>query len=612
MPGQISLDDSSFEELYGQAMERLRRQAPWWTHTEVSDPGIMLVEMWAMLTDMQSFYLDQVQESHYRKYLKLLGIRPEEGECARTWVFFEQVGEERTVPGGTKLLADGLVFETEEEVRLAKNDLVGFYLESGRNLIRKMKLSRKSSFALGQGEQLFSFALEEPPAPGKIFSFFVLMKEYPKRRRDERDFWLVRLGWEYRTKEGWREAQVVRDDTRGLLYSGLICLRMDTPMSGEGENGYEIRCLVREGDFDVRPVLYKLYLNAAAVVQRDTLCCREEFLFTKDVHRVALQSYLARTGRLWILRKRTDGPGTEDGEELWHPGEGGGNKKGAAGGKGSWEKAWEDGELWEDITDSPHIRLDPPVTAECPERYLTYAGEGQVRVVCSDARIAPEELVREVTGISTQQITMPWNNRVLRSGTEIMLGQGGKGLYRRCRRAEPEEDRYGNAWHWKDGETVIVLGDGRHGEIPPPSVNGLHFVSLVLWEGEKGNVAVGRITGWERPELFPGIVCLNRLPAGGGRDCKSPSEQFREVGKQLSDSGRMITGADMEILAMRTPGLLLAKAHAGWKDGVLEVTLTPQNKLSRCCEECYRRQAERYLEQYRIAGTRMRIEIGKE
>ena len=582
MPGQISLDDSSFEELYGQAMERLRRQAPWWTHTEVSDPGIMLVEMWAMLTDMQSFYLDQVQESHYRKYLKLLGIRPEEGECARTWVFFEQVGEERTVPGGTKLLADGLVFETEEEVRLAKNDLVGFYLESGRNLIRKMKLSRKSSFALGQGEQLFSFALEEPPAPGKIFSFFVLMKEYPKRRRDERDFWLVRLGWEYRTKEGWREAQVVRDDTRGLLYSGLICLRMDTPMSGEGENGYEIRCLVREGDFDVRPVLYKLYLNAAAVVQRDTLCCREEFLFTKDVHRVALQSYLARTGRLWILRKRTDGPGTEDGE------------------------------LWEDITDSPHIRLDPPVTAECPERYLTYAGEGQVRVVCSDARIAPEELVREVTGISTQQITMPWNNRVLRSGTEIMLGQGGKGLYRRCRRAEPEEDRYGNAWHWKDGETVIVLGDGRHGEIPPPSVNGLHFVSLVLWEGEKGNVAVGRITGWERPELFPGIVCLNRLPAGGVRDCKSPSEQFREVGKQLSYSGRMITGADMEILAMRTPGLLLAKAHAGWKDGVLEVTLTPQNKLSRCCEECYRRQAERYLEQYRIAGTRMRIEIGKE
>ncbi len=581
MPGQISLDDSSFEELYGQAMKRIRRQAPWWTHTEVSDPGIMLAEMWAMLTDMQSFYLDQVQESHYRKYLKLLGIRPEEGECARTWVFFEQVGEERAVPAGTKLLADGLVFETEEEVWLAKNDLVGFYLERGRNLIRKMKLSRKSSFALGQGEQLFSFALEEPPAPGKIFSFFVLMKEYPKRR-DDKDFRLVRLGWEYRTKEGWREAQVVRDDTRGLLCSGLICLRMDTPMSGEGENGYEIRCLVREGDFDVRPVLYKLYLNAAAAVQRDTLCCREEFLFTKDVHRVALQSYLARTGRLWILRKRTDGPGTEDGE------------------------------LWENITDSPHIRLDPPVTPECPERYLTYAGEGQVRVVCSDARIAPKELVREVTGISSQQITMPWNNRVLRSGTEIMLGQGGKGLYRRCRRAEPEEDRYGNAWHWKDGENVIVLGDGRHGEIPPPSVDGLHFVSLVLWEGEKGNVAVGRITGWERPELFPGVVCLNRLPARGGRDCKIPSEQFREAGKQLSDSGRMITGADIEILAMRTPGLLLAKAHAGWRDGALEVTLTPQNKLSSHCEECYRRQAERYLEQYRIAGTRMRIEIRKE
>ena len=98
MPGQISLDDSSFEELYGQAMKRIRRQAPWWTHTEVSDPGIMLAEMWAMLTDMQSFYLDQVQESHYRKYLKLLGIRPEEGECARTWAIPTWSRRERATP----------------------------------------------------------------------------------------------------------------------------------------------------------------------------------------------------------------------------------------------------------------------------------------------------------------------------------------------------------------------------------------------------------------------------------------------------------------------------------------------------------------------------------
>lgn len=591
MPGQITLDDSSYEELYQEAMETLRRQAPWWTHTEAADPGIMLVEMWALLTDMQSFYLDQVQESHYRKYLKLLGIRPDEGECARTWVFFERVREERVVPAGTKLLADRMVFETEEEVRLVKNDLVGFCLEEGKNLVRSMKLARKSSFALGQKKFLFSFALEEPFPPGQSFSFFVLMKEYTDRLRGEEDFRLVRLGWEYRTQDGWREAQVVRDDTCGLLFSGLVCLRTDAPMSGRAGKGYEVRCLIKEGAYDVRPILYKLYLNAAAAVQRDTLCCSEDICFSGDMHRAALKTYLARTGRLWILRRK-DADLREAGP--------------------AWVCGPREGEVWEDITDSPDIRLDPPVTAQCPERYLSYAGEGEVRVVCSDARIAPQELARAVTGIASQQVSLPWE-RILRSGTEVMLGQGRGGLYRTCRRAEPEEDRYGNAWHWKDGENVIVLGDGRHGEIPPPSGDGLRFVSLALWEGERGNVAVGRITDWERPELFPGIACINRLPGGGGRGRRAPADQFREAGKRLSDSGRMITESDIESLAMRTPGLLLAGAHAEWRAGVLEVKLIPKYELgSRCCEERYRLQAQRYLEQYRIAGTRMKVEIGKE
>lgn len=83
---EMKLDDGSYGEIYEKAMGRLRAQAPWWTHREVSDPGITLLEMWALLFDMQSFYLDQVQEEHYRKYLKLLGMEPDEGRQAFVWV----------------------------------------------------------------------------------------------------------------------------------------------------------------------------------------------------------------------------------------------------------------------------------------------------------------------------------------------------------------------------------------------------------------------------------------------------------------------------------------------------------------------------------------------
>ncbi|MDE7222532.1 MAG: hypothetical protein K2O34_01970 [Acetatifactor sp.] len=584
MAQMISLDDSSYDEIYEKAMEMLRIQAPWWTHTEVSDPGIMLLEMWALLMDMQSFYLDQVQESHYRKYLKLLGIRPDEGECARTWVFFDHVEEDCTVPVGTKLLADRMVFETKEEVRLINNRLTGFFMGDGTDRSGAMMLQRKSSFVLREEwkKQLFSFTLEKPLEPGQDSLFFILLREEKERRPATEEFYMAKLVWEYRTKEGWREARVVRDDTQGLLYSGLTGIRTDIPM--DTESGLEIRCRIKKGAYDVMPTLYKIYLNAAEVVQRNTLCCEEDVDFSEKCHRVALKSYLARTGRLWILRRKDKDKGAIRQEEA----------------------------LWEDITDSPEVMVDPPVTARYRERYIFFAGEGRIRVVSSAAGITPEELVGEVTGVAAQQIPLPWE-RILRSSVSLMLRHGGEKQYLACRMEEPEEDRYANAWHWKEEENVIVLGDGRHGDIPYPSQDGLRFTSLALWEGEKGNISINRITAWERPELFPGITCTNRLTGRGGRERRLPSQQFQEAGERFPEQNRMITEADIQYLAKGTPGLLIREVKARWRNGVLIVKLIPKHELrSRYCGERYRSQAEKYLEQYRLAGTKLVIEIGDE
>ncbi|MCM1119696.1 MAG: hypothetical protein NC543_10090 [bacterium] len=580
MPPQIVLDDSSYEDIYGRAIELLDDRAPWWTHREVSDPGIMLLEMWALLTDMQSYYLDQIQESHYRKYLKLLGVRLDEGECARSWVFFEKVRGEYVVPVGTKLLADRMVFETEEEVRLIGNRLTGFYVGDGQNRIAAMKLRRKSSFLLREGEEaLFSFTLEEAVEQGEDFLFYILLREKGKRNPVEGDFHLADLTWEYSTEEGFGEAQILRDDTRGLLTSGLICLRTDRPMGRAGGRGFEFRCRIREGGYDAFPILYKIYLHVIPVIQRDTICLTEDVEFSGDCHRVALRSYLARTGSLWLLR-RIDAPTAE-----------------------------RQRELWEDITDSPQVCVDPPITAKCRERYITYAGEGTVRVVCQADNVGLEELDRRITGIAAQRIPLPWEG-VLRSEVGLMLRHGTGELYRSYLCEEPEENRYGNAWHFDEKENVIILGDGRHGDIPPPSEDGLRFTSLALWDGEKGNVAVGRINAWMRPELFPEFTGVNFLSGKGGRGRRLPSQQFREIEDKLFDQKRMVTTSDIRSLALRTPGLMLEDAQVQWGEWELVVKLVPKYALkSRECVERYRRQAEKYLEPFRLAGTCLRIEL---
>ncbi len=585
MPEQISLDDSSYNEIFQRAMEKIRSQAPWWTHTEVSDPGIMLVEMWALLTDMQSYYLDQVQESHYRKYLQLLGIRPDEGECAWTWIFFEfGMGAEReyVIPAGTKLVSDRMVFETEEPVRLRKNGLKGFYQGTGENRADAMKLFRKNSFVLEDEKkrerELFSFVLENALDPEEDIRFFVLLDETKKRNEAEKDFYMARLAWEYKAYDGWREASVIRDDTKGLLFSGIVCLRLGRHGSEEKGRINRIRCRIKGGAYDVMPILYKICFNVVKAVQRNTLCCEEELEFTEDCHRVAVKSYLAATGRLWFLkevpRKRTE--------------------------------IRNNGKLWEDIT--AQMSVDQPIREGCMERCVSYGGTGHVKMVCADSLTAPEELSDYVTGIASQRITLPWQN-VMRSSVSFLIRQE-QDRYRTYRREDPEEDRYGNAWHWDGEENVIVLGDGRHGDIPPESENGLRMTSLMLCEGEKGNVSVGRITNWERKDLFSEITCMNWMPGRDGRSPMAPSLQFSRIREVLSRQNRMVTEEDIRNLALETPGLLIGKVQARWDENKMIVNVFPQYHLSDpYCVERYRSRVENHLEPYRLAGTKTVVEI---
>jgi hypothetical protein len=67
------LDDRSFADLTGEARALIPALLPEWTDHNPSDPGIALVELFAWLTDMLLYQVDQVPDSHVEKFLALLG-----------------------------------------------------------------------------------------------------------------------------------------------------------------------------------------------------------------------------------------------------------------------------------------------------------------------------------------------------------------------------------------------------------------------------------------------------------------------------------------------------------------------------------------------------------
>src|SRR5260370_24151970 len=69
-----NLDDRRWADLVDQGIALIPRYAPAWTDQNVHDPGRTLIELFAWLTEMTSYRLNQVPARHRRKFLALLGF----------------------------------------------------------------------------------------------------------------------------------------------------------------------------------------------------------------------------------------------------------------------------------------------------------------------------------------------------------------------------------------------------------------------------------------------------------------------------------------------------------------------------------------------------------
>jgi hypothetical protein len=83
------LDDRNWDSLVEEARRRIAVKCPNWTDFNPSDPGMMLVDLVAWMTETVLYRLNQVPKLNYIKFLDLIGARPSPAQPARTWVFFE-------------------------------------------------------------------------------------------------------------------------------------------------------------------------------------------------------------------------------------------------------------------------------------------------------------------------------------------------------------------------------------------------------------------------------------------------------------------------------------------------------------------------------------------
>jgi hypothetical protein len=105
-----NLDDRTFVDLVRDARERISHRCPEWTDLSVHDPGMVLVEAFAHLTEVMLYRFNRLPVKAYAEFLNLLGTAPHPPAAAWVDLTFGRSspsgdGERILIPAGTRVSA---------------------------------------------------------------------------------------------------------------------------------------------------------------------------------------------------------------------------------------------------------------------------------------------------------------------------------------------------------------------------------------------------------------------------------------------------------------------------------------------------------------------------
>jgi hypothetical protein len=122
------IDQRSFDDLVDEAKRRIRKDCPTWTDLSVHDPGLVLIEVLAHITETMIARLNRVPERVYVELLKLIGVKllpPSAAEVALTFTLAKPAETALEIPAATRVGAgrqlqtsEPIVFTTAEAVTI--------------------------------------------------------------------------------------------------------------------------------------------------------------------------------------------------------------------------------------------------------------------------------------------------------------------------------------------------------------------------------------------------------------------------------------------------------------------------------------------------------------
>jgi predicted phage baseplate assembly protein len=261
-----NLDDRKYQDIVDEAKRLIPTFTPEWTNHNLSDPGVALIELFAWMSEMLLFRLNQVPDRLYTKFLDLVGIEPYPSSAAKTdltfWLSSVQY-EPVFVPAGTQVgtpLADRespILFTTLEDLHIVQPMLSAAVTTKAEDQDLVLDVWDDLQYPL---TTTACFASEPNPLPGDAINFGFDTSLAGNVVRLDIDASIEGIGvdpsrppllWQVWGDGAWVAATVHEDTTGGLNRQGAITLLVPMahdPLTLGGDRKYWLRAALAIAD----------------------------------------------------------------------------------------------------------------------------------------------------------------------------------------------------------------------------------------------------------------------------------------------------------------------------------------------------------------------------
>ncbi|PDW02680.1 putative baseplate assembly protein [Candidatus Viridilinea mediisalina] len=262
----INLDDRRFQDLVDQAKRMIPQYCPEWTDHNVSDPGVTLIELFAWMTELLLYRVNQVPAKMQLQFLELLGMRlapPRAAQAPVTFYLSAPQQLDRLIPAGTELAtvrtetSPAIIFTTEQDLTLRPPQVRGAFTRPvGRNAawithdLRQLSLTERSinlfPAQLAPGDA-FYLAFEEDHG-NHLLALVVNCTTAGGAGIDPNNPPVQWQVWQGATSGRWADCELEYDGTGGFNRNGEIILHLPRMVNEElqGVSGYWLRCRLTE------------------------------------------------------------------------------------------------------------------------------------------------------------------------------------------------------------------------------------------------------------------------------------------------------------------------------------------------------------------------------